>query len=61
MKEMRIVDGGDAAKLGLGIITEARMKQTWEMMVQNKLIDSTKVNFRDAWTDKFVRDLKVMP
>lgn len=61
MKEMGIVDGGDAAKLGLGIITEARMKQTWEMMVQNKLIDSTKVNFRDAWTDKFVRDLKVMP
>ena len=34
MKEMGIVDGGDAAKLGLGIITEARMKQTWEMMVQ---------------------------
>ena len=61
IKEMGIVDGGDAAKLGIGIITEARMKQTWDMMVQNKLIDSTKVNFRDAWTDRFVKDLKVMP
>ncbi len=61
MKEMGIVDGGDAAKLGLGIITEARMKQTWDMMVQNKLVDTTKVKFTDAWTDKFVRDLKVMP
>jgi NitT/TauT family transport system substrate-binding protein len=61
MKEMGIVDGGDAAKLGIGIITEARMKQTWDMMVQNKLIDSTKVNFRDAWTDRFIKDVKVMP
>ena len=61
MKEMGIVDGGDAAKLGLGIITEARMKQTWDMMVQNKLVDTTKVKFTDAWTDKFVKDLKVMP
>ena len=61
MKEMGIVDGGDAAKLGLGIITEARMKQTWDMMVQNKLVDTTKVRFTDAWTDKFVKDLKVMP
>ena len=61
MKEMGIVDGGDAAKLGLGIITEARMKQTWDMMVQNKLVDTTKVKFTDAWTDRFVKDLKVMP
>ena len=61
MKEMGIVDGGDAAKLGLGIITEARMKQTWDMMVQNKLVDTTKVKFTDAWTDKFVKDVKVMP
>ena len=37
------------------------MKQTWDMMVQNKLIDMTKVKFNDAWTDKFVKDAKVMP
>ena len=61
IKENGIVDGGDAAKLGIGIITEARMKQTWDMMVQNKLIDTSKVKFADAWTDKFVRDVKVMP
>lgn len=61
MKEMGIVDGGDAAKLGIGIITEARMKQTWDMMVANKLVDTTKVKFNDAWTDKFVKDVKVMP
>ncbi|MEQ1597158.1 MAG: ABC transporter substrate-binding protein [Casimicrobium sp.] len=61
IKEMGIVDGGDAAKLGIGIITEARMKQTWDMMVANKLIDTTKVKFTDAWTDRFVKDAKVMP
>ena len=61
MKEMGIVDGGDAAKMGIGIITEARMKQTWDMMVANKLVDTTKVKFTDAWTDKFVKDAKVMP
>lgn len=61
MKENGIVTGGDAAKMGIGIMTEARMKQTWDMMVTNKLIDTTKVKFSDAWTDKFVKDLKVMP
>ena len=61
IKENGIVDGGDAVKLGIGIITEARMKQTWDMMVQNKLIDTTKVKFTDAWTDKLVRNVKVMP
>lgn len=61
IKEMGIVDGGDAAKLGIGIITEARMKQTWDMMVANKLIDTAKVKFTDAWTDRFVKDAKVMP
>jgi NitT/TauT family transport system substrate-binding protein len=61
IKEMGIVDGGDAAQLGIGIITEARMKQTWDMMVANKLIDTTKVKFTDAWTDRFVKDAKVMP
>jgi NitT/TauT family transport system substrate-binding protein len=61
MKENGIVGGGDAAKMGIGIMTEARMKQTWEMMVANKLIDPTKVKFNDAWTDKFVKDLKILP
>ena len=61
IKEMGIVDGGDAAKRGIGIITEARMKQTWDMMVANKLIDTAKVKFTDAWTDRFVKDAKVMP
>ncbi|MBS0313211.1 MAG: ABC transporter substrate-binding protein [Proteobacteria bacterium] len=61
IKQMGLVTGGDAAKQGIGIITEARMKQTWDMMVANKLIDPSKVKFHDAWDDRFVRDLKVMP
>ena len=61
LKEMGMLTGGDAATQGIGIITEARMKQTWDMMVANKLIDTTKVKFTDAWTDRFVKDGKVMP
>ena len=61
IKEVGLVDGGDAAKLGIGIITEARMKQTWDMMVANKLVDTSTVKFNDAWTDKLVKDVKVMP
>ena len=61
LRQMGLVTGGDAAKQGIGIITEARMKQTWDMMVANKLIDPSKVKFHDAWDDRFVRDLKVMP
>ena len=61
MKEMGIVGGGDAAKLGIGVITDERMKATFDMLVAHKLIDPAKVDVKKTYTLQFVKDLKVMP
>ena len=61
MKETGMVMGGDAAKLGIGIITDERMKKTFDLMVANKLIDPSKVDLKQTYTTEFVKSLKVMP
>jgi NitT/TauT family transport system substrate-binding protein len=61
MKSEGMVMGGDAAKLGIGVITDARMKATYDMMVANKLLDASKVDLKKTYTTQFVKDLKVMP
>ncbi len=61
MKEMGIVGGGDAAKLGIGAMTDERMKTTFEMLVANKLVDPAKVDLSKTYTLQFVKDLKVLP
>jgi NitT/TauT family transport system substrate-binding protein len=61
MKEMGIVTGGDAPKLGIGMLNEARMKTNFDFLIENKLIDPAKVSMADAYKLDFVKDLKVMP
>jgi NitT/TauT family transport system substrate-binding protein len=60
MKSTGMVFGGDAAKMGVGVITDERMKTTFDMMVANKLIDP-KVDIKATYSTQFVKDLKVMP
>ncbi len=60
MKSTGMVFGGDAAKLGVGVITDERMKTTFDMMVANKLIDP-KVDLKATYSTQFLKDLKVMP
>lgn len=60
MKETGMVAGGDAAKMGIGVITDERMKRTYDLMVSTKLLDP-KVDYKKTFTTQFVRDLKVMP
>ena len=33
LKALKVLDGGDAEKLGIGIVTEARWKATYDYMV----------------------------
>jgi NitT/TauT family transport system substrate-binding protein len=56
-----IVMGGDAAKLGVGIITDERMKATYDFMVAEKLLDGSKVELKKTYTTQFVKDLKILP
>jgi NitT/TauT family transport system substrate-binding protein len=61
LKEMGIVGGGDAAKLGIGVMTDARAKASYDFLVSAKLIDPAKVELSKTYTTEFVRDLKVTP
>lgn len=60
MKDMKFFDGGDAGKLGAGIMTDARWQKTYELMVASELLKPMP-NWKDAYTLQFVKDLKVMP
>jgi NitT/TauT family transport system substrate-binding protein len=61
LKEMGIVHSGDAAKFGIGILTEARSKATYDFAVAAKLVDPAKLKLADTYSIEFVRDLKVLP
>ena len=61
LKEMGIVASGDAAKLGIGVITDARAKATYDFALSAKLIDPAKIKLAESYTTDFVRDLKVLP
>ncbi|MFY9513176.1 MAG: ABC transporter substrate-binding protein [Rubrivivax sp.] len=61
MNETGMVLGGDAAKLGVGIITDERIKKTYDMMVAMKLLDPAKVDVKKTYTTEFVKDLKILP
>ena len=61
LKQMGIVAGGDAGKLGIGVITDARAKATYDFAVSAKLVDPAKLKLAESYTTDFVRDLKVLP
>src|SRR6267378_8145169 len=60
LKEYGIVDGGDAKKLGLFTMTDARWKQTFEFMRDVKLVKPD-VDVHKAYTLEFVKQVKVLP
>ena len=61
MKQVGVVEGGDAGTQGIGVITDARMKQTFDILASHDLIDPNKVDVKKTYTTRFVKDLKVMP
>jgi NitT/TauT family transport system substrate-binding protein len=60
MKELKVFDGGDAARLGAGVITEARWKATYDFMVQAGLLKA-ETEWKKAFTTQFTKDLRLMP
>ena len=61
LKESGMVTGGDAAKMGVGIMTPERAKASFDFSVQAKLIDPAKVKLDDAYDFAFIKAMKVMP
>lgn len=60
LRELQVVSGGDAARLGIGIMTDERWKKTAEFMVAAGLL-KPETDWRKAYTTQFVKDVKVMP
>jgi len=61
LKENGMVLGGDAAKLGVGVMTDARLKASLDFLASAKLLDPSKVDLAAAFPTTFVKDLKVLP
>jgi NitT/TauT family transport system substrate-binding protein len=60
LKEQQLITGGDAARMGIGVMTEERWKKTYDYMVSAGLLKAD-VDYKQAFTTQFVKDLRVMP
>lgn len=59
LKALKVLDGGDAAGMGIGVMTEARWKATYDYMVGAGLL-KPETDWKKAFTLQFVKDMKVM-
>ena len=59
MKDLKVINGGDAATMGIGIMTEDRWRKTRDFMVQFGLLKDT-TDWKSAYTTDFVKDLHIM-
>lgn len=60
LKKLKLVTGGDAATLGIGAMTDARWKKTFDYMVGAKLLKAD-TDYHNAYTLQFIQSAKVMP
>ena len=60
LKDLKVLSSGDAAKSGVGTITEARWKKTYEYLVTEKLI-KPETPWRNAFNLDAIKDVHVMP
>lgn len=56
-----IVMGGDASTQGIGVITEERMQETWQMAVDNELFGAEEVDKHAFYTTNLIKGIKVLP
>jgi NitT/TauT family transport system substrate-binding protein len=56
LRHSGVVTGGDAGRLGIGTITDARAKASYDFMVSAKLVDPARVELSQTYTTEFVRD-----
>ena len=59
MNELQIIDGGDAKTMGIGIMTAARWKASYQLMGDAGLLPK-ETDWTKGFTMQFVQDLKIM-
>jgi NitT/TauT family transport system substrate-binding protein len=58
MKELKVVDGGDAQTMGIGVMTDARWKATYDFMVAGGLLEKN-VDYKKAFTTQLIDGMKI--
>ncbi len=58
IREVKAVDGGDAATMGIGIMTRERWQKTRDFLVDAKLL-APDVDWTQVFTTDYIRDLKI--
>jgi NitT/TauT family transport system substrate-binding protein len=58
MNELEIADGGDAKTQGIGVMTSARWKATYGLMVESGLLPK-ETDWTKGFTTQFIKDLKI--
>ena len=61
LRELGMVTSGDAATKGIGTMSEARLRASYDLMVASKVIDPSKVDFASTYTLDIVNAIKVLP
>jgi len=61
LRETGLVTSGDAARLGIGILTETRLKASYDLLVGAGLVDPARTPLAGTYTTEFVRDLRILP
>jgi NitT/TauT family transport system substrate-binding protein len=61
LRELGMVTSGDAAARGIGTMSEARLRASYDLMVGANVIDPAKVNFASTYTLDIINAIKVLP
>ena len=61
LRELGMVTSGDAATRGIGTMSEARLRASYDLMVGAKVIDPAKVDFSSTYTLDIINAIKVLP
>ena len=59
IREVKAIESGDAATMGIGIITPERWKKTGEFLVSAKLL-KPETDYMQSMTAEFIKDVKIM-
>jgi NitT/TauT family transport system substrate-binding protein len=58
MRDVKAVEGGDAATMGIGIMTEERWKKTRDFLVESSLLKAD-TDWKSAFTIDYIKDVKI--
>ena len=61
LRELGMVTSGDARTVGIGAISESRMRQNLAFLLDNKLVEPGKVKLEEAYSLDSVKSAKVLP